>query len=462
MRSRAAIPWWVLVLVSGAIAAAAVMRWIWAITLDGPVLYGEGAVAHAALLARQGAEYVAGARYGDVSPIFTAANYPPLYFHIAGLGDPFIAGRIASGVATLAIAAAIALRARAAGPLVASGLALSWIATLPVIVWGVAVKPDLVALALTVAALLMLERRAPFPAGILVGLAAAAKPTELFPAAAFVVVLLLARELRALAVYIGGFALAAIATSLLTVGADGSVFMHVIDWNALTFHVDQAVLLAVVAILVVGVPLFSVALVRKGLSPIRAAYVVAALAVVALGGREGATINYILDLATASFLVLAAVGPHVRASGALPIALAAELVVVIALFDPFGFLPGRPPGTGAWADPARLAAASALAKPALVEDSGLLVASGIEPIVDDLFLWSRLYDRGGSFDEGGRLIDAVSAHRFQTIVSETDLARLDAAPAYERQRWASALVKAVLDGYRLDRHTGALWVYVPR
>src|SRR5205807_1164034 len=83
-----------------AIAAAAVMRWIWAITLDGPVLYGEGAVAHAALLARQGAEYVAGARYGDVSPIFTAANYPPLYFHIAGLGDPFIAGRIASGVAT--------------------------------------------------------------------------------------------------------------------------------------------------------------------------------------------------------------------------------------------------------------------------------------------------------------------------------------------------------------------------
>ena len=238
--------------------------------------------------------------------------------------------------------------------------------------------------------------------------------------------------------------------------------MHVIDWNALTFHVDQAVLLAVVAILVVGVPLFSVALLRKGLSPIRAVYVVAALAVVALGGREGATINYILDLATASFLVLAAVGPHVRASGALPIALAAELVVVIALFDPFGFLPGRPPGTGAWADPARLAAASALAKPALVEDSGLLVASGIEPIVDDLFLWSRLYDRGGSFDEGGRLIDAVSAHRFQTIVSETDLARLDAAPAYERQRWASALVKAVLDGYRLDRHTGALWVYVPR
>src|SRR5207237_8709096 len=103
----------------------------------------EGAVAHAALLARQGAEYVAGARYGDVSPIFTAANYPPLYFHIAGLGDPFIAGRIASGVAALAIAAAIALPPRAARALVSSGLALSWIATLAVIVWGGARKPAL-------------------------------------------------------------------------------------------------------------------------------------------------------------------------------------------------------------------------------------------------------------------------------------------------------------------------------
>jgi len=459
MRSRAAIPWWVLVLVSGAIAAAAVMRWIWAITLDGPVLYGEGAVAHAALLARQGAEYVAGARYGDVSPIFTAANYPPLYFHIAGLGDPFIAGRIASGVATLAIAAAIALRARAAGPLVASGLALSWIATLPVIVWGVAVKPDLVALALTVGALLMLERRAPLPAGILVALAAVGKPTELLAAAAFAATLLLTREFR----YAGGFIYAAIAMGfILMVGTEGDVVTHVVDWNALTFHVDQAVLLAIVAIIVVGVPLFSVALLRKELSPILAAYLGAAVVVVILGGREGATINYLLDLATASFLVLATVAPRLRTTGALPIALAAELVIVVALFDPFGFLPGRAPGTGAWADPARLSAARGIAKPALVEDSGLLVANEVEPIVDDLFLWSRLYERGGSFDEGGRLIDAVGAHRFQTIVSETDLGHLDAAPAYERQRWANALVKAVLDGYRLDRHTGALWVYVPR
>ena len=36
------------------------------------------------------------------------------------------------------------------------------------------------------------------------------------------------------------------------------------------------------------------------------------------------------------------------------------------------------------------------------------------------------------------------------------------APAYERQRWAEPLVRAVLDRYRLDAHAGSLWIYVPR
>jgi hypothetical protein len=459
---RTRLPWWILATVSGAIAAGAIARWIWAITLDGPVLYGEGAVAHAALLARGRAEYLAGAHYGDVVPIFTAANYPPLYFHVAGLGDPFVVGRIASGLATLAIALAIAWRARNAGPIIAAALALSWIATLPVIVWGVAVKPDLLALALTVTAAVLLERRIPFASGIVVALAAATKPTELLPAAAFGAALVIEGQRRGLARYAGGFVLATIVTSPLTIGADGNLLTHVIDWNALAFHVDQAFLLLVVAVIAVGVPLFTAILTRAGLSAILAAYLIASVVIVALGGREGATINYLLDLVTASFLALAAVAPRLRGAGAFPIAFAAELVIVVLLFDPFGFVPGRAPGTGAWADPARLAVARGIAQPALVEDSGLLVANGVEPVVDDLFLWSRLYDRRGSFVEGGVLLDAVSVHRFQTIVSETDLAHLDTAPAFERQRWASALVKVVLDGYRLDRHEGALWVYLPR
>ena len=86
---RARVAWWIYGAVAGALALVVLANWIWAVMLRAPVLYGEGAVAHAAILARDRLEYTIGARYGDVSPIFTAANYPPLYFHIAGLGDPF-------------------------------------------------------------------------------------------------------------------------------------------------------------------------------------------------------------------------------------------------------------------------------------------------------------------------------------------------------------------------------------
>ena len=109
-----------------------------------------------------------------------------------------------------------------------------------------------------------------------------------------------------------------------------------------------------------------------------------------------------------------------------------------------------------------MATVRALPDPALVEDSGLLVAAGREPLVDDLFLWSRLLDRGGTFNEGRALLDAVGTRRFVRIVSEADLERLDEAPAYERQRWAGSLVRQVLDRYRLERHEGALCLYVPR
>ena len=118
------------------------------------MLYGEGAVAHAAVLLRDGATYRDAA-----GPSFVAANYPPLYFALAAIGDPFVSGRLWSAGATLLVAVLVAWRARRAGPLVAACLALSFVAAFPVMVWGVAVKPDLVALGLTVAAVVALDAR---------------------------------------------------------------------------------------------------------------------------------------------------------------------------------------------------------------------------------------------------------------------------------------------------------------
>ncbi|MDQ3400946.1 MAG: hypothetical protein M3470_08095, partial [Chloroflexota bacterium] len=110
MSALAQPAWQALATFSGALAALVVARWLWAMTLAGPVLYGEGAVAHAAVLARDGAEYVA-----FTAPVFVAANYTPLYFHLASLGDPFIWGRLVSVACTLGVAGAIAWRARPAG-----------------------------------------------------------------------------------------------------------------------------------------------------------------------------------------------------------------------------------------------------------------------------------------------------------------------------------------------------------
>src|SRR5438445_12606553 len=96
---RARIAWVAYAMVAGGLAVFGLAHWVWAVTLRGPVLYGEGAVAHAALLARDRFEYSGGASTGAIDalrPIFTAANYPPLYFHIAALGDPFVTGRIVS------------------------------------------------------------------------------------------------------------------------------------------------------------------------------------------------------------------------------------------------------------------------------------------------------------------------------------------------------------------------------
>ena len=88
--------------VAGAMALFAVIAWWRALLAGGPVLYGEGAVAHAALLTRTLDTYrdAAGAT-------FTAANYPPLYFIGIAIGEPFATGRLLSIGATLAVAGLI-------------------------------------------------------------------------------------------------------------------------------------------------------------------------------------------------------------------------------------------------------------------------------------------------------------------------------------------------------------------
>src|SRR2546430_12421444 len=285
---------------------------------------------------------------------FVAANYPPLYFHLASIGDPFVSGRIASIAATLLVAALVFVMARPAALVAATALGAGWLALAPVMVWGPALKPDLVALALTALARVLRDRRrelAPI-AGFALVFAALAKPTALLPAAALLA--WLAWSDRATLVRCGfGAAVAVVAAAVRGYRDSVSdVWRHVVTWNALSWSVDQAVSVAVIGVLVIGVPLGIVSFTR-GLGGARAAYLAGALSVVVLGGREGATINYLLDLTVATALSLAAVAPRFRPGALVPLVLLAQLVVGTLALDPLRVIPGRVPTTGAWSDQLR-------------------------------------------------------------------------------------------------------------
>jgi hypothetical protein len=141
----------------------------------------------------------------------------------------------------------------------------------------------------------------------------------------------------------------------------------------------------------------------------------------------------------------------------------AQLVIGTLALDPLRVIPGRVPTTGAWSDQLRggtISLAFHVDGRYLVEDSGLLANSGVRPVVDDLFLWSRLVERG--IIDADPIVNQVREGRIDTVIAQTDLEHLDAAPGFERQRWARVLVQAVLDRYQLRSHIGELWIYAPR
>lgn len=440
------------------VTAAALLAWARALVLRGPVLYGEGAVAHAAILTRSFETYAS-----TGGPPFAAANYPPLFYAAAAVGDPFVTGRLLSIVATLFIAWVIATRARPAGRAMGLVFAAGWLALVPVAIWGPALKPDQVALALAVGAVISVERRRVALAAVLLVLAIIAKPTAILVAIALLIWIArydrprLGRSLVA-----SGLALGVAAIVLLPFGY-ADLGRHVVTWNALPWAADQAALVLFLGVLVLAAQVGGGLAARGFRGPV-AAYGIAALAIAILGGREGATINYLLDLAAAASLALASVAPALARRPYYPAIALANLLVAVALLDPLGIVPGRVATTGAWGDPARIESArAALAgdETVLAEDSGLLVATGHQVAVDDLFLWSRLVARG--VIDPQPLLDQVRSARFTAVVSEVELARLADAPGYERARWDPGLVQAVEVRYRLvTRAAGGLFIYRPR
>lgn len=443
--------WLILATVALVLAALTLLRWAATLSADIPALYGEGAVVHAGRLVAEGADPYAMPAPGT----FVAANYPPLSYALVALLAPlgiFTPYRVVSALAALSLAALIAWRARRS-PLAAAALAASFLALFPLAIWGTAVKPDLLAVALTAFAVVCAgpSWRDASVSGALGALAVAAKPTAAVPLAVVLVYLLWRERASGVRTALAlGSALAILAVAAALRFAPSGIITHVVDWNALPYSMAQTGLLALAAALTLAA--FAALGALRGGGRMRA-YVLGAGLVVLLGGREGATVNYLLDLAAASMLALA---PAAAVPAVVPLTLAAQLAVSAAavslgVFAPDDLAPWR----------ARVAVARELdpAKPQLSEESGVLIAAGIEPLVDDLFLWSRVVSRGALPDT---ITPLVGRGEIATVLSDVPLERLDEARAYERQRWPPALVRAVLERYARASGGDGVYRYVPR
>jgi hypothetical protein len=437
--------------VAAVVAVRTLFEWAQIVISGVPTGYGEGAVAHAGQILAGG-----GDPYAPESPgSFVSANYPPLAYAVAAAGaalGPFTGLRIVNIAACCAVAILAGWRARSS-PAVAVALGASFLALYPVAAWGSGARVDPIAVACTAFAVVTASadpRRAAL-AGVLGALALAAKPTAALPLLA-VLAYLIWRD-RTVAVRFG-VALAAASVAVLAVvlvrfDASG-LWRHLVTYNAFPYDVRNPVFLVALAVLLMGALVVIALYVADGRMR---AYLFGALGVVALGGHEGATFNYLLDLAAASCIALAPLAA--RPPGRAPALLVSQLIATFIL-STLG--PLAPPSLATLSG--RVAAARDLPAGAVyAEDSGVLVAAGREPVVDDTYVWARLVSLGMRADD---VTPRVREGAFAAVVADVDLGQLHAAPVFEQQRWPPDLVSAVLQRYRLDRHDRTLWIYLPR
>ena len=437
-----------------AIAAAAALwnlvQWLAIVARGVPIGYGEGAVVHAGqILARGGDPYA-------IDPSrFVSANYPPLGYVAVALGlplGPFTGLRLANVVAACAIAALAAWLARRS-PWRALALGASFLALYPVGAWTPGDRVDLLAVALAGAAIVsLIAARNVTLFAILGGLAIAAKPTAVVPLAAVLAYLVWRERAR------GAQATLALAVAILAAGAvillrfdPRGVYQHLVVYNAFPYDFRNPPLLLVLAVLLLG---GYVLLALRLAEPALRAYVAGAVLVVLLAGHEGATINYLLDLAAASCLALAASARAWPAWGAPVLAGQLGATLLLTVVGPFA-----PPSLDALAARASIARDMPAGAAYYAEDSAVLVAAGIEPIVDDSFVWSRVVELGGRADD---VTPRVASRSFAAIFSDVPLDDLERASELERLRWPAELARTVLTHYTLDRSIRGGYRYVPR
>ena len=465
--------------------------------------YGEGIVLQQALL-------VTGPRaYGDITQYpFIVFHYPPVYLlavrAVAALGvDILVAGRLVSLASTAAILAMVFHGARllasplpGAARLCGASFAVMLVLSAPVIGWwGALARVDMLAVALSLAAVLLAAHSAGssarlYGAVLLAVLAVFAKQTSIAAPVAIVFGLLLTRPRDGVRAMIAGLGAGLILAAILVVATDGGFFRHLVLYNANRFSGARMVQW-LVAFLVLGggglVVMVMLAFtsgsrwvlgerwrtaaqrVRIGGDP-RALLLLMlgiaipiATALLLLMGKSGSNLNYAIEwigwsampAGMALALMTAAATGAAKADGRVP-----RLSALPALFLlPALIMGGGDDGADTGDNHRALRAAlfeeiRATSAPVLSDDMVLLVRAGKEVPWEPAILAELA--AAGRWDEALQ-IGLIRARHFAFIVTEgrPGMALFDS-------RYNPPVAEAIAEAYPLRETRGSLTVHRPR
>ncbi len=310
-----------------------------------PLDYGESPLVDQAVRLAAGQNIY---RPGLTAPPFTISNYPPLYVAVlapftALLGPSFAVGRLVSTVAAWLAAGCLAfiIHTVSRDRLAAAATGLVFITLAYVTYWSGFLRVDLLALALSLAALALLVR---WPtgrwslvaAGLLLVAAVYTRQSYALaaPLAAFVWLLTMNwRRALVLAALVGGLGLALFA--LLQAVTGGGFYFNIVTANVNEYRL--AILEGAVdgltdtawPLLWIGAP--SLLLLRRWnpLYPLAAPYLVGAALSALTIGKSGSNVNYLLELCAALALAAGVMLVWARQRARLH-ALAAVLLVLLA------------------------------------------------------------------------------------------------------------------------------------
>ncbi len=413
--------------------------------------------------------------HGPLPPIF---NYPPLYALILRLLDsathPFLAGRLVSLAAVLAMASMAAILARRG-----SGSRIAWIAAAVFLIvpetarLGALVRVDALASALSLVALVVGAAGSPSPRRLalaaLLGVAAWMTKQTAIAGPLALGLWLLSSDRRNALEFGSMYAAALIVVIALCEWASDGVFLQNVlgfsvtpfAWGRLAYFAAQYVRQDTAPHLLVlaGFALAFASRREDGrVAPLAIYAAVTGASLVALG-KEGSSHLYMFEFHAACAVGVAVGLERARSRlGSRGITIVAVVMTLLVLASIPSVIPTRNVPSTDGPDRMLVEALRARPGPAILENAGYaLVAGSGAPDLVNPYLAHKLFARG-LFDESTHL-ERVASRRYALIVLESPP---NAPSVVTRERFSDEFLRAIAENYAPAGRAGAYVVCVPR